>query len=278
MLQWLLLTALLLLAALAGVILCSPLHAVLSCASRDGHWRACAECSWMHRAMLSLRYTLPGGKVERTVLWRTRTLGDASSAPTEGTYQREVAPAAPLPPPREPQAAARTLLPGEDDTDGNSTQAIPQEAPAEPGPGIIQRLRTSRLAYFLRQREWRRKALHSLRAMARALPAVVRLDRLRLDVSAHLSDPARLGALAGYVNAAGWALSAGRPSRIHVSFEPLFGRPGFRADAELALHTSLARMLWPVLILAVTFPYVTTLRAYLGARRRFKPSVGGVRA
>ena len=111
-----------------------------------------------------------------------------------------------------------------------------------------------------------------------ALPSVVRLDRLRLDVSAHLNDPARLGALAGYVNATGWALSAGRPTRVRVNFEPLFDRPGLRAEAELALHTSVARMLWPVFVLVATFPYLTTLRTYLKSRHRLKPSAGGGRA
>lgn len=129
------------------------------------------------------------------------------------------------------------------------------------------RLKRNRVLFFLRQPRWRGKVLHSLAEAARPLAHLVHLNRLTVDLEAGLGDPALLGSIAAYMNAAEYALSTSARPRVWVRLVPRFDRECLHARGELDMHTTLYRVIRPVLRLLVTFPYVTTVWVYFRSRR-----------
>jgi hypothetical protein len=91
------------------------------------------------------------------------------------------------------------------------------------------------------------RALHALPDLARGLLRVIRLDRLRLDVTFGLDDPADTGSAYGTVAppivAAGYALG----SRASVRIVPVFDGPRLDGAAEADLTLRPARAILPAL-------------------------------
>jgi hypothetical protein len=112
----------------------------------------------------------------------------------------------------------------------------------------------------------RRAAVKILRWSGRTLHlflCMVSFHRFRFHAKAGTGDPAETGKIYGYYT----ALESGCLSTIRnvdVRFSPEFSDDRFECDGSIAVRTSTARVLLPLLWSLLTFPY---LRAYFVWRR-----------
>jgi hypothetical protein len=66
--------------------------------------------------------------------------------------------------------------------------------------------------------------------------------------------------LSGGVTGLRYALTANERNAFRLDFVPLFeDRPRFDWDGCLQLSSSVARLLWPVVVALFTFPYLSSL-------------------
>jgi hypothetical protein len=135
----------------------------------------------------------------------------------------------------------------------------------------LEKLKSNKVLFFVRQGRWRNKIIAwALKSLGR-FSHLFRMGGIKLHVRASLSDPATTGKVYGYWIGALHALELAKHKRIALSFDPVFEGDCCDIDAQLALETSLARLLTPVILAVVSFPYLSTLLVWRSSKR-LKPS------
>ena len=110
---------------------------------------------------------------------------------------------------------------------------------------------------------------------------VIRIDRLSMYLRAGFDDPAFTGSLHGFYTGIIHGIDIGQYKHIKLDFEPLFNDEDIiEFEGSLSVRTSLARLLWPVLVALLTFPYVSALILWLRIRKmkkRLEPRRAGLK-
>jgi hypothetical protein len=98
---------------------------------------------------------------------------------------------------------------------------------------------------------------------------LVRFDHFRLHAMAGMEDPAALGKIYGWYGAANSALF-GKKKNVDIRFEPRFQGAELALDGSIGLRTSIARILTPLIVALVTFPYIRVFLVWRRIRKVYR--------
>lgn len=233
--------------------------------------------SWIHPRILGMHYDFAHDLVELTIFgrrvktfaWKTDVQEKTGKRADTGTAKKEPVPQGPA------QRAAKPAAPAASPSMKPSSSTTGNDQAASPGPTTRSRFaqfRDRMLSHGRKLRAtWRILQRHhlaskSFRWSMRLLSAslrVVRFDHVRINVKAGMEDPAELGKIYGWYTA-GIALLAGNRKNVTLRFEPQFMQRRLAFDGSVGLRTSAARVLMPVLVALITFPW---FRAFFAWRR-----------
>jgi hypothetical protein len=96
-------------------------------------------------------------------------------------------------------------------------------------------------------RWFKRSTVHAIR--------IASFEKLKIHVKAGTRDPATLGKIYGYFSATKSAL-APQNHHIDLTMEPIFMEKRLDIDSELKLKTTLSIILWRLIVITATFPYL----------------------
>jgi hypothetical protein len=235
--------------------------------------------SWMHPRILGMRYDFAHDLVELTIFGRhVKTFTRAADVHEKTGKRADTGTAKKGPVAQEPaQRDAKPAAPAPSPSVKRSSSTNVNDQAASPGPTTWSRFaqfRDRMLSHGRKLRStWRILQRHHLASGAfgwlirlfSACFRVVRFDHVRINVRAGMEDPAELGKIYGWCTA-GIAILAGNRKNVILRFEPQFMQRRLAFDGSVGLRTSAARVLMPVLVALITFPW---LRAFF-AWRRFK--------
>lgn len=143
----------------------------------------------------------------------------------------------------------------------------PDEGKKDDGVSLINRWRESEARFFLREKKILGKLIRLAARFLRALFRIIKIDRFDVVIRGGAPDPSITGMAFGYIKAAQGFL-AGKDRTYQLTAVPVFGEGMVvQARGEVIIHTSLLRLLYPVLIVLFTFPYLNALMVFLRFRR-----------
>jgi hypothetical protein len=246
---------------------------------------------WIHPRIFGIRYDFERNLTELTIFgWRLKTKArdadvndksaeQAASAKETGAVKKDpvlTKPAPVKPAPVEPaRQTIQPAIPVAEVPPKSSASTVSDDKPGAPRQSIRSRFAQfrKRMSFHWRrlQTSWRilqryQMASRALRWCLRLLSLSarsVRLDHVRINVKAGLKDPADLGKIYGWYAAGNRLLFGGRKN-IMLGFEPQFMRNSLALNGSVGLQTSVARVLMPLVIGLLTFPW---LRAFFVWRR-----------
>jgi len=123
----------------------------------------------------------------------------------------------------------------------------------------IDKIKKGKAYLFLSDAVWRKKIKTWLGRCLKLTFALIVFHHLKIWVKIGLMNPATLGKLCGYFNAARSALSL-RSRKIDMTLEPLFMKELLEFEAELKGGTSLLRLTLCFFMALLTFPYIRTYK------------------
>jgi hypothetical protein len=124
-----------------------------------------------------------------------------------------------------------------------------------------------KVLFFLRQETWRHKIFRWLGRTISSLFRLFILHRIRIHVRASLEEPSATGKLYGYWMGISHALSIDKVKKRELVFEPAFNEECLEVEALLQVKTSLLRFMIPVIIMLVTFPYLSTFIVWRASKK-----------
>jgi hypothetical protein len=125
----------------------------------------------------------------------------------------------------------------------------------------VKKIKRSRAYQFLSNAVWRKKIKSWLERFLKGALTVIVFHRLSIWAKVGLMDPAALGKLCGYFNAARSALSL-RNRKADMVLEPFFMKECLEFEIELRGGTSLMRAASCFFIALLTFPYFRTYKVW----------------
>lgn len=153
-----------------------------------------------------------------------------------------------------PEVIAGEETPKETNTTATEEKMAPEKKKMD---NWFKRLENNRYLFFLRNVRWCSKVIRWLLRIISTLFRLVRFDRFQVAIRGGISDPVVTGSLTGLYRALLHGLPLRRP--YVLSFEPVFMRNHFECEGSIRMGTSLARVLMPVGVAVVTFPWLHTI-------------------
>jgi len=142
------------------------------------------------------------------------------------------------------------------------------DEPPKRKPGLFERLRKSPVVFFLRQHRYQMKVIQWLKRVIVAVFRIVRFDKFTVVIRGGIGDPVVTGILYGILTSIKQALQTGIGRPHSLVYEPDFDIvPSLTGSAAIKLHTSLFRVLLPLIVALVTFPYLSTILLWLRVRK-----------
>lgn len=145
----------------------------------------------------------------------------------------------------------------ETDPAGNSETTPPPGSPTKTKQGWWQKVKQNRWYFIMRQKVIYPKTIRWLKRVAVTALRLIRFEMLRVTVRANLGDPARTGMVGGYIMSAEKLLTAGKCTTIALTFVPVFDRECFESAGTLTIRSSLWRIIAPLVVAFVAFPWLT---------------------
>jgi hypothetical protein len=268
-------------ALLLLIALLTPFHFLTDFAVSTDARSGTFLLSWIHPRILGMRYDFAHDQAELTIFWRRvktfagktgaqeKTGKRAGTGKIKGAVKKEPVPEEPAlraAKPAEPAASASPEPFSSTATDSQPPSPEPSARSrfAQFGKRMVLRWRKFQATWRILQRH--NMASRTFRWCMRLLSMslrVVRFDHVRINIKAGIEDPAELGKIYGWYAAGNRLLFAGRKN-ITLRFEPQFMQNRLAFDGSVGLRTSAARVLMPVAVALVTFPW---LRAFFIWRR-----------
>jgi hypothetical protein len=262
-------------ALLLLIVLLTPFHFLTDFAVSTDARSGTFLLSWIHPRILGMRYDFAHDQIELKLFGRrVKTFVPGADAQektgkTTGAVKKE-------PVPKEPaQRAAKPAEPAATASPKPFSSTTSDNQPPSPKPSTLSRFARfgKRMVMFWRkfQTTWRVLRRHHmasrtfrwcLRLLSMSL-RVIRFDHVRINIKAGIEDPAELGKIYGWYTA-GSALLFGGRKNVALRFEPQFMQNRLAFDGSVGLRTSAARVLMPVAVAFITFPW---LRAFFVWRR-----------
>ncbi len=271
MVWWIVGSAVVLLTAGGLVVLFAQARVTLDLESAEGRTVVRLAACWLHPALVRVRWRSDASEQPSVgVLFWTRAVGGSQPESDTSAPAREPSPP---PPPQTPpvrpaaqqQPATSTPQPRattSGTTPPRRTPAPPQLPPPRKRPGTLQTVR-----FALDQRALRRGLLRCGRATLRSLRWPVGLDRFVVHVHSSAGEPWIAGTLSGVSHACACALESHPADRVSIAYSPLFGGESDSTELHLSAHTSAARLVFPVAVLLLSFPYLSAWFTYRRWRR-----------
>jgi hypothetical protein len=119
----------------------------------------------------------------------------------------------------------------------------------------IDYIKRSRIYKIVRNKPLREKLLRWLKRSAVHAIRIASFEKLKVHVKIGTHDPAALGKIYGYFHATKSALAL-QNYKADLSMEPIFMEKRLDIDSELKLKTTLSIILWRLIAIAATFPYL----------------------
>lgn len=114
------------------------------------------------------------------------------------------------------------------------------------------------IQFSLNQKRIAKKTIIWLRRVISKFFRVVTLNFLSMYVKAGFKDPAFTGVLHGFFTGIFHGLDINDYGNFKVDFEPVFeNKDVFAFEGAVSIKTSLAQLLWPVIVALFTFPYIS---------------------
>jgi hypothetical protein len=140
----------------------------------------------------------------------------------------------------------------------------------EKKPGILHRIRHSKVYFFLRQDTLRKKILRWIVRVVPSTFSIVAIRRVALLYRGPTPDPSLSGKLYGYCHAMNLGLQISRESPISLIYEPVFDSGTIELRGEISARTSLGRLLKPLAVAVAAFPYFTVFLVWWNFRKYLK--------
>lgn len=148
------------------------------------------------------------------------------------------------------------------DAAGNDTDSNPDTDAKEEKPFSLSKIKSTigdikrnRFYKIISNKPMRKKLLRWLKRSFSHVTRAVSFEKFKLHARIGLQDPATLGRIYGCVSAAQSALTP-RRYNIDLSIEPIFTEKRLDIDLELRIKTTLSIILWQLIMIAATFPYL----------------------
>lgn len=141
---------------------------------------------------------------------------------------------------------------------------ISQEAAGkseEKSPDLLTRLKKNKFLFFLKEKKLVGKILKWISRITKKILIIFSFKRLHIETKAGVEDPALLGKIYGYIEAVKYGLNSGKNFRLE--FTPVFMQNYLECRGSVSLRSSLWRLLLPMIIAVVSFPYLSTLVVWL---------------
>jgi hypothetical protein len=135
----------------------------------------------------------------------------------------------------------------------------------------MDQIRRNKAWFFVRDRVYRSKMWRWVKRSVAPLWRMAGVERLGVEVRMNLEDPAETGKVAGYVNALRYGLFPDPRSVLDVRFVPVFDRPCSDVTVDCTIATSISRLIYPLVVALLTFPYVATYKV----NKRYRVEVLG---
>jgi len=234
------------------------------------------HAQWLHPWIVRWKHDVEQRRSEVIVLGKTRLFQDRDESkikPEKGPIpNRNKKASAAAQPGRNVDAASckESLIEGNLRIEKKQKKTYRQngtvdgEKPAYTGDGGWQKVK--HVYSILRDVNNRRAFAKALRWFKRTLGLffkMIRFYRFRLHVKAGTGDPAETGMIYGYFMSLDRFIFS-LHQNVDVRFSPEFSSDTFECCGSIAVRTSFARVLLPLLTALVTFPYLT---AYFVLRR-----------
>lgn len=136
---------------------------------------------------------------------------------------------------------------------------------------LIERIKKSRIIFFVSHKKWRGKILSWLFRFFKTFRCLVRFECFKAYIRAGVEDPAVLGKIFGYYQALSKGLQLNEYG-LDLFFEPVFMKNHFEADGAVKISSSIGRLLTPFGVAFLTFPYINTFFLWRSHKRKMKRS------
>jgi hypothetical protein len=243
--------------------------------SAEGH-SGVMHAQWLHPWIVQWKYYVEQRRSEVMVLGKTRMFPDKDRLETKPEKtpvpdRNKRVPVAELPVGTAGIASCKELLIEEDlriekkqEKTYQSTETADTDKPSDPrGSGWHKVRHVYSILHDVNNRRAFAKALRWCRRTLGLFFKMIRFYRFRLHAKAGTGDPAETGKIYGYYTALDKFIFS-RHQNVDVRLTPEFSIETFECCGSIAVRTSFARVLLPLLTALVTFPY---LAAYFVWRR-----------
>ena len=278
-------TALIILGSIAAVALAfafSPFSLLTEFSVSESKRSGTVHFRWLHPRIARYTFDIESRTAALHVLGWTRRISDAAAreeSPSVPAAETARSPAAPQEAPApegerapEPHRAEPVRGEVEQPVYGCAAKESPsaerrvpkarrtkekaqKERPQRSGIRSWQALK--RTLSILNNRPWYSKLFHWGMRTLRVCVRLIRFDHLRLHATAGLHDPAEMGKIYGWYTALNHCLLA-RQKHIDLRLEPRFSEAVLEVKGSIGFTTSLFRLLAPMLVALLTFPYLST--------------------
>jgi hypothetical protein len=120
-----------------------------------------------------------------------------------------------------------------------------------------------KILVFLGNASFRGKTLRWLKRVVFAFFHIALVD----FVKAGFDDPSRTGAAYGYFIGLKHMLATAPGSKLDMVYEPVFDGAPLKAEGEIRVSSSIARLCFPIVLALITFPYVHAFILFRRARK-----------
>jgi hypothetical protein len=132
--------------------------------------------------------------------------------------------------------------------------------------GFFSRLKKNRYFYMIRQRKLQTKLLRWIMRIFKSLFRIIRFDHFDTSIKAGIEEPALLGNVYAFYTMTRYTVNVSKGEPI-LKFEPVFMKNWFEGEGRFSLKTSIITLIWPVLIAAISFPFITVLWLFWKSRK-----------
>jgi hypothetical protein len=121
---------------------------------------------------------------------------------------------------------------------------------------LVERIRRNPFVFFAEKRSLRHKCYVWVKRIVKSTFKILRIELFDIRAGISFEDPSVSGKIYGYVEGARHALSL-YSKKINLQYRPIFVNGQNTIEGEVKIVTSIAKMVSPVFIAVVMFPYYT---------------------
>lgn len=134
---------------------------------------------------------------------------------------------------------------------------------------FVERIRRNPFVFFIEKRSLRNKCYTWVKRIIKSTFRILRIELFDIRADISFEDPSVSGKIYGYVEGARHALSL-YSKKINLQYRPIFVNGQNTIGGEVKIVTSIAKLMSPMFVAVVTFPYCTFVITWLNYRHFLK--------